>query len=349
MERIVLHVDMDAFFAAIEELDNPEIRGKPVVVGADPKGGRGRGVVSTANYEARKFGIQSATPISIAYQLCPDAVFLSVNMERYRKVSQRIMMIVSEFGKVFEQVSVDEAYLEMNREQRTKNREWEYENAKEVAREIKRRIWEKEKLTCSIGIGPNKLVAKIASGQQKPNGFTVVLPDEVQNFLDPKSADTLPGIGPKTYASLQKLGVKTVADLRRFSKDKLVSLFGKHGEWMWEAARGIDESPVEEYREVKSVGRQTTFEEDTDSSKQVIDTALALLSEVFEELREERLSGRTLTVIVRYRGFETHTSAKTEGKPLTEASARKLAMKLLLPFLGKRKIRLVGVRVSGFT
>lgn len=348
---------MDAFFAAIEERDNPRFRGQPIVVGADPKGGRGRGVVSTANYEARKYGIKSALPISVAYRLCPTAIFLPVDMKRYQRVSRHIMEVIRPYGEKMEQVSVDEAYLEVNPKFEIRNskqiqnsNDLNYKQAEEVARKIKQEIWETEKLTCSIGIGPNKLVAKIASGHKKPDGLTIVPPDMLQGFLDLKPADVLPGVGPKTKAVLEnKWGIKTVADLRKRTKEELIDTFGKNGIWLCQIARGIDDRPVEEEREIKSVGRQTTFEEDTNDSRVVVKTAFDLLEETFEELQERGLTGKTLTVIVRYAGFETHTSQESIKENLTEEKAKKLYLKLILPYLDRgRKIRLVGVRISGF-
>jgi DNA polymerase IV (DinB-like DNA polymerase) len=345
MQRIVFHLDMDAFFAAIEERDNPRFFGKPIVVGADPKGGYGRGVVSTANYEARKYGIKSAMPISWAYRACPTAIFLPPDMKRYKKVSDKIMGIIKKYSEVMEQVSLDEAYFELKYELGIMN----YEKAEEIAKEIKKQIQVKERLTCSVGIGPNKLIAKIASDHKKPDGLTVVRPKEVQTFLDPKPADVLPGIGPKTYAVLaQKWNVKTVKDLCQISQSSLIKTFGIAGKHIFEMARGIDKSEIEEYHEVKSIGRQMTFGKDIRKSGPVIRAAFAMLDEVFKELRKSNLQGNTLTIIIRYAWFETHTSQQKKDHSLNLVEAKKLCLKLLLPYLGKKAVRLVGVRVSGF-
>lgn len=339
---IVLHVDMDAFFATIEERDNPQFQGKPIVVGADPKAGFGRGVVSTANYEARKYGIKSAMPISWAYRANPKAIFLPVDMKRYKRVSESVMKILRKYAGKMEQVSVDEAYVQLP--------DVNYQSASKVAEKIKEEVWEQERLTCSIGIGPNKLIAKIASGDKKPNELTIVHPIEVQNFLDPKPAGILPGIGPKTFYHLQKKWrIKTVKDLRQISKEELIKEFGKNGSWLWEAARGIDEREVQEEHKIKSIGRQTTFLEDTNDPRQITQTIFDLLGETFNELKEEGLVSKTLTIIIRYRGFETHSSQETVAGILDLNQARRLALKLLLPYLNKkRRVRLVGVRISGF-
>lgn len=348
MIRVVFHIDMDAFFAAIEERDNPRFRGQPIVVGADPIAGRGRGVVSTANYEARKYGIRSALPISVAYRLCPTAVFLPVDGKRYQRVSKHVMDIIRKYGEKMEQVSVDEAYLEVK--SKTQNAKRNYRYAKQIAQEIKRKIWQKERLTCSIGIGPNKLIAKIASGHQKPDGLTVVRPEEAQGFLDPKPAGVLPGIGPKTYSLLQeKWGIVTVFDLRKIKEAELIGVFGKNGIWIRQAARGIDDRPIEEEREIKSIGRQTTFSVDTNDSRIILDAIFGLLQGIFDELNQKNLKGKTLTIIIRYAGFETHTSQESAKNDLTLETAKKLCLKLLMPYFEKRrKVRLVGVRVSGF-
>lgn len=349
-------MDMDAFFAAIEGRDNPQFRSLPIVVGADPKGGRGRGVVSTANYEARKYGIKSALPISVAWRLCPTAIFLPVDGKRYQRVSGHIMEIIRPFGEKMEQVSIDEAYLQVSgfghRVPGTSYRLSvdSYRIAEEIAKQIKKRIKKEERLTCSIGIGPNKLVAKIASGHRKPDGLTIVEPRKVQGFLDPKPVEALPGVGPKTKAVLEnKWETKTIADLRKRTKEELINTFGKNGAWLWQIARGIDDRPIKEEREIKSVGRQTTFEEDINDSRIIVKAIFKLLEEAFVELRGYNLAGKTLTVIVRYAGFETHSSQESLKENLSEEKAKKLCLKLLLPYLDRgQKIRLVGVRVSGF-
>lgn len=337
---MVLHIDMDAFFAAIEERDNPQFRGLPIVVGADPKNGRGRGVVSTANYEARKYGIFSATPISQAFRKNPQAVFLPVDMDRYAANSLRIMQILAQFSAVVEQVSVDEAYLEISGGS---------QQAVAVGRKIKKMIWEQEKLTCSIGIGPNKLIAKIASDHQKPDGLTLVEETQVTAFLAKKLVTVIPGIGPKTAAGLQNLGIKTIDDLKKLTEADLLKRFGKNGSYFYRAARGKDDRPVGNFELVKSVGRQITFEKDILKTAEVIKQTQAVLKQVFTDLQAQRLKGKTLTLTVRYSDFVTHTSQKSAAAFLTIGSAQKLLLPLLLPFLGKRKpIRLIGVRVSGF-
>jgi DNA polymerase IV (DinB-like DNA polymerase) len=333
---------MDYFFAQIEERENPQFKGKPVVVGADPKGGRGRGVVSTANYEARKYGIKSGMPISKAYQFCPNAIFLPVNIELYEKVSDKIMEIVKKYSPVCEIVSLDEAYLDISF---CKN----WKEAENLGTKLKREIFEKEKLTCTVGIGPNKTIAKLAAEKAKPNGLRVVKPDEVEKFLDPLDIDDLPGIGPKTAEKLRKIGINKIFELKKISKEKLKEMFGKVGERIWERARGIDEEPVSPEEIIKSIGRQITFERDTRNPRLIFGTFEKLIKEVYDELIENNFSFRTITVICRYKGFETHTKSKT----LKESSKdfeilKRESKKLLLKFFleNKKPIRLIGLRVK---
>ena len=339
--RIIAHVDMDAFFAAVEERENPALRGKPVVVGADPKRGQGRGVVSTANYEARRYGIHSALPISQAYRLCPQAVFLAVDGILYGEVSRRVMAIMRRESEIFEQVSVDEAYLDISAC-------GGYAEAEGVARRIKQAIKAEERLSATVGIGPNKLIAKIASGFQKPAGLTVVKPAQVQSFLDPLSIRAIPGIGPKTFEKLSAEGIQTVCDLRTLDKTHLCSLFGAWGEGIYEAARGLDSRPVQEDHEIRSIGRQTTFERDLNNQALLTSMILELAQDVYDEARQTQFSFSTVTVTVRYANFETHTKSHTaKGRIRTPEALNAEALRLLFPFLqNKRFIRLLGVRVS---
>lgn len=333
-----MHVDMDAFFAAVEERENPELKGKPVVVGSDPKEGKGRGVVSTCNYEARKHGVRSAMPVSTAYKKCPECVFLPVNYELYAEVSQRIMQILKEHADKLEQVSIDEAYLDVS-SQKT------YEKAKELAQKIKDEIRQKEQLTCSVGIGPNKLVAKIASDYDKPDGLTVVRPEKVLVFLTPLDVGVLRGVGPKTKIVLNKLGVKTVGDARTLSKKELVSLFGVFGESIYEQARGKATAEIVEECAPKSFGRQVTFAQDTSDKALILETMDGLVKDVWKQLRAEKFLFRTVTVKTRYEDFSTHTKSKTFIEPTDSFEAfRTLAVRLLKEFLkDERKIRLVGI------
>ena len=364
--RIILHIDMDAFFAAVEERDKPRLKGLPIVVGADPNSpageGTGRGVVSTANYKAREYGIHSAQPISIAWRLSeeavkhgkPRAVFLEPDFRAYSGVSKAIMDYLRTKGDVLEQASIDEAYLQLkisNDKIQITNDEWVY--AEKAAREIKDYIKENQKLTCSIGIGPNKLIAKIAAGRQKPDGLTVVKLEETQKFLDPLSVKEIPGIGPKSQEILFKHGVRTIHDLRKLSREKLQDLFGKWGIDMWEKAQGIDESPITAEYETKSIGEQETYEQDTLDSNFLVGRIKELSKSVFKSLQREGFLFRTVSITVRFEDFETKTRAHTLSKPVQDQKILETtALQLFLPFLDQREnpkrkyVRLLGVRVE---
>jgi len=343
--RIIFHVDMDHFFTAVEEREHPEYKGKPVIVGADPKGGKGRGVVSTCNYEARKFGVRSGMPISKAWKLCPQAVYLPVNYELYTKVSDKIMSLLRKYGDKFEQWGIDEAFLDVTSKVR------DYTEAEVLAREIKKEIHESEGLTCSIGVGPNKLVAKIASDYRKPDGLTVVREEEAESFLAPLPVRKLLWVGRKTEQKLKAMGITTIGDLARYDPTALAEVFGVMGTQMYLMAHGVDKSEVEERGEIKSISREKTFEEDTSNFEFVLTNLDKLSEEVHKDVLNQRLYFRTVTVKVRYENFETHTHSKT--LPLITnrlEELKKTSKELLQTYLkADRKIRLIGVRVSNFT
>lgn len=341
-ERTILHVDMDSFFSAVEVRERPELKGLPVVVGADPKEGRGRGVVSTCSYEAREYGIRSGMPISRAYKLCPHAVFLPVNMALYRKVSARIARILRRYADRFQQVSIDEAFLDVS--ERVKG----YGSVRELALSIKEEIKRREGLTCSIGVGPNKFVAKVASGLEKPDGLTIVEPDRVREFLAPLPVRKIPGVGRKTEMALRRMGIRTIGQLERCDAQVLVARFGKWGYRLSLLARGIDESEVEEARERKSVSREHTFEEDTDDPAVIDRTIRRMARELHRFLTSEGYLYRTVSVKVRFEDFETHTRSETLPSLTSDlAPIEEVPRGLLRGLLkGGRRVRLVGVRLS---
>ena len=344
-KRVIMHVDMDHFFTAVEEREHPEFRGKPVIVGADPKGGKGRGVVSTCNYEARKYGVRSGMPISRAWKLCPDAVYLPVNYDLYERVSAEIMRILRGYADKFECWGIDEAFLDVS------SRVKDYAEAEELAKRIKREVFEKTGLTCSVGVGPNKLVAKIASDFRKPDGLTVVRDEEVNGFLAPLPVRRLLWVGWKTEQKLKKLGIKTIGDLARSDPTVLVEVFGNAlGTQLYLMAHGVDKSEVEERGRAKSISRDVTFEEDTDDSELILKTLDALCEQVYKDAMEQHLYFRTVTVRVRYEDFETHTHGKTLGFITNRLDdLKKTARELIQDFLRHyKKIRLVGVRISNF-
>jgi DNA polymerase IV len=329
---------MDAFFAAVEEKRHPELVGKPLVIGGEGDPHK-RGVVSTASYEARKFGIRSAMPLRTAYKLCPEAIFLPVDYEEYSRVSQEIKKILGEFSPTIENVGIDEAFLDLSSVGRP---------PEELAKEIKKSIYEKTGLTSSIGIGPNKLLAKIASDLEKPDGLTLITEEGVKDRIWPLPVRKLWGVGPKTEARLKELGVRTVGELASWSLDQLIDEFGRsYGNYLYEASRGIDESHLVTDWEPKSISRETTFQEDV-AHWQVIARALAdLTKEVVLAMREDGFRGRTVTVKVRFSDFTTHTRAKTldEATDSTE-TIRKTAFECLGRLELKKKVRLIGVRMG---
>ena len=336
--RRILHIDMDAFFSAVEQKRRPELAGKPVVVGGEGDPTR-RGVVSTASYEARRFGIHSAMPLRTAYQLCPDATFLPVDYEEYSRVSEEIKGILREFSPIMEDVGIDEAFLDLSSIDRP---------ADEVAREIKKKIKEETGLTCSIGIAPNKLLAKMASDMQKPDGLTVIAGDEIPSRVWPLSVRKLRGVGPKTEASLRAKGIQTVGDLASLSLDQLTEAFGpSYGSYLYEASRGIDESPLVTHWEPKSISRETTFQRDVDHWQVIAKTLVELTKEVIFAMREEGYRGRTVTLKIRFNDFKTYTRAKTLAEPtVSEEEIRRAAFDCLSRLELKKKVRLIGVRVG---
>jgi DNA polymerase IV (DinB-like DNA polymerase) len=359
--RIIVHVDMDAFYAAIEERSNPTLRGLPLVVGADPKEGRGRGVVMTANYQARKFGIRSALPISRAWRLAqaarrrgePQTIFVRSNFQLYETVSSRIMQIFARFSDAHEEASIDEAYLDISSVKT-------FKDAQVKMATLKNEIHEQEGLGCSIGIAPNKLIAKIASSRVKPNGLTVIKQHEIEEFLDPLPIRVIPGIGPKSEAFLHQQNVRLVRELREIPQATLMQWFGSWGPRLFEKAQGVDDSPVSNEWTRKSVGEQETFEHDSRDLALVSEQLDRIAERVFAKLRKNEFSGfRTMTLTVRFSDFDTRNRSRTikngilldsEGEALQ--LIQKQAMELLLPFFDAREnphrkaIRLIGLRLE---
>lgn len=345
--RIIFHVDMDSFYASVELLDHPEHRGKPLVVGADPKEGKGRGVVLTASYEARPAGVRSGMPISRAWKLLPEGLYVRPRFERYEEVSRQVMGVFRGFADRFEPVSIDEAFLDVT--ERTGS---EWGRAEALARELKGAVREHVGLTCTVGIAPSKLVAKIASDRKKPDGLTVVKPGEEESFLAPLPVRNLPGVGPKTEARLKEMGVERLEQLARADPEVLRREFGVWGPRFTGEARGVDGSPVEESAEIKSIGREGTLEEDTGDFEQARVILRGLVDEVAAAAAAQGLAWRTVTVKIRFSNFDTHTKSATsrqprEGAEPLAAEALRLA-EAYREETQRRKVRHLGVRVSGF-
>lgn len=346
---------MDAFFAAVEERNSPQFKGLPIVVGADPKGGLGRGVVSTANYKAREYGIRSALPITRAWRFSeearkagkPAAVFLPGDFRQYSKISKSIFGIVQTNAPVVEQASVDEAYFDLSFC-------GSFPKAERLCRKIKKEILKKERLTCSIGLGPNKLIAKIASDKQKPDGLTVVRPEQAEAFLEPLAIRKIPGIGPKTEAVLKRKGVALVSDLKKRSELELYEWFGQWGLEFYERIRGWDNSSLVREYEAKSVGEQETLDEDTRSFALVFGRLEEMCRNILGYMKVDGFENfRTVVITVRFADFQTQSTAHTLPEPADSFAVLKTeATKLLMPYFDRRKnpggkaIRLVGVRLE---
>ncbi|MEA3198807.1 MAG: hypothetical protein QOE90_235 [Thermoplasmata archaeon] len=339
MTRLILHVDLDAFYASVEELDHPDWKGHPLVVGADPQEGRGRGIVTTANYEARKFGVRSAMPISTAWRLCPQARYVEPRFERYMEKSDEVFAILRRAGAV-EPASIDEGYLDVSSL-------GDFEAALRAARELQQEILRETGLSASFGVATNKLVAKIATDMQKPRGVTGVPPGTEEGFLAPLAARRIPGVGPKSEARLAMLGIHTCADLAAAPASLLSREFGVWGPRLAELARGVDDAPVETSWARKSLGGETTFQRDVEDPSVLRDTVAELAERGAASLAEEKLLARTVTLKIRLTGFETHTRARTLPRATDDAAAlRETALALLAENAPPRAVRLLGVRLS---
>jgi len=343
--RYIVHIDMDAFFAAIEQRDNAKLRGRPVVIGADPKKGKGRGVVSTCSYEARKFGIHSAMPISIAFKKCPQAVFLPVNIKKYEKISVRIYAILHDFTPQIEIVGIDEAFLDITGS-------WHlFGSPRKTCLLIKNKIRSETGLTASIGLAPTKMAAKIASDLKKPDGMVEVTEEKLLEFLWPLDIEKIGGLGKKSKIALNNIGIRTIEDLAKKNAGDTIRLLGKNGAHFWQLANGLDDRAVKTEEEIKSVSNEYTFEKDT-LNRENIESILMLLSEkVSSRMRREGLMGKTITLKIRLEGFHTFTRSRTIPESTNLAkNIYKEAKKLYNNFEAKgRRVRLLGVKVSGLS
>jgi len=336
--RSILHVDMDAFYASVEQLDHPEYKGRPVIVGADPKGGTGRGVVAACSYEARKFGVRSALPISRAWKLCPDGVYVRPRMKRYVEVSGQIMQVFRRYTDLVEPLSIDEAFLDITGSIAL------FGPPEQIARSIKNEIREQTGLTASVGLAPNKFLAKIASDIRKPNGFMVVGEKEVAAFLRDLPISRLWGVGPKTEQRLRERGFRTIGEFAAADHDALVAQLGSLGEHLYQLSRGHDDRPVVANCEPKSISSETTFEEDTADRELLLHTILGLSDHVAERLRKDGYRARKVTLKLRYSSFSTHTKQESlDTLVQTGEQIAVVARRLFAQFPLKQKIRLIGV------
>jgi DNA polymerase IV len=338
VERTIAHVDMDAFFVAVELLRRPELRGKPVIVatGTDP---HARGVVMTASYEAREFGVQSALPLSVAHRRCPQAVLIPRDIELYRHASCRVMEILGGFSDRVEVAGLDEAYLDLSGSPAPKAR----------ARELKQRMRAETKLTCSVGIAPNKLMAKIASDLHKPDGLCVLSPERWLDAVGGSPAALLPGVGPRTEERLAALDIRTVSELAIAAPERLERAFGPRlGRSLRETANGRDERAVTTERAPKSESRETTFARDESDRAVLRETLDRFAAQVGERLARDGYVGRTVTMKIRLRPFRTHTRSRTLPEPTNDVAViRDVARELLGNFELDAPVRLLGVGMAG--
>ena len=338
---MILHVDMDAFFASVEERDQPELAGKPLIVGGTPEG---RGVVAAANYVVRQFGVHSAMPTATALRLCPEAIVLPPRLDHYAKVSAEIREIFVRYTPLVEPLSLDEAFLDVT------GSESLFGPAVEMAHTIKREIRQELRLVASVGVAPNKFLAKIASDLDKPDGLVVVDPDRVQEFLDPLSVARIWGVGRVTGETFSRLGVQTIADLRQLPVETLRQHFGSSGEHFWNLAHGIDSRPVVPDREAKSISHETTFAQDINDGEVLRSWLLELTEQVGYRLRRHALRGKVVQIKVRFADFQTITRSKTLPEPTNSTQALwETAANLLNTRLSERHlpVRLLGMGVSG--
>ncbi|NLC53617.1 MAG: DNA polymerase IV [Firmicutes bacterium] len=338
--RRIIHLDMDAFFAAIEQLDNPAYRGKPVIVGGSP---HSRGVVSTCSYEARKFGVHSAMPLREAGHRCPHGIFVPGRMQRYQEVSAAIMKLLREYTPLVEPLSCDEAFLDVTGSEQL------FGPAEVIARQIVDRIASELGLSASVGVAPNKFLAKLASDLKKPKGFVVVREEEVLSFLAPLPIARIWGVGPKTTTQLRKMGLLTIGHLQELSLAYLQEKLGDLGIHLFRLARGIDDRPVEPGTTVKSIGHETTFQEDTADREFLEETLWRLAEKIARRLRRKGLVGKVITIKLRDQDFQTITRRSTlyqatDFEEVIFHTARQLAE---ANAWGRKPLRLIGVSVSG--
>ncbi|NJD62992.1 MAG: DNA polymerase IV [Deltaproteobacteria bacterium] len=336
--RDILHLDLDAFYASVEVLDDPSLEGKPVIVGGSER----RGVVCAASYEARKFGVHSAQPTATAKRLCPRGIFLPVRMERYRKLSDRVFEIFRRFTPLVEALSIDEAFLDVTASTRL------FGEAERIARKIKTCVREETELTVSAGVAGNKLVAKIASDLGKPDGLMVVPRGTERKFLAPLPVGRLWGVGKVTREALRRMGVATIGDLSGIPSEVLAKKFGRHGVLLHELSRGIDEREVVPEQEAKSIGHEDTYPEDLVNVNDVQKELLSLAGRVAERLRRQGVKGRTITLKVKYHDFTLITRAVTLDRGTDDGGEiyRGVLELLRKTEAGKRPVRLLGISLS---
>ncbi|GAA4332307.1 DNA polymerase IV [Mucilaginibacter gynuensis] len=340
--RKIIHIDMDAFYASVEQRDNPELRGKPLVVGGPPEG-RG-GVVATASYEARKFGIRSAMPSKKALQLCPHALFVRPRFAVYKEVSQKIREIFSRYTDLIEPLSLDEAYLDVTDDKLNVG------SAIEIAKQIKQAIKDELQLTASAGVSVNKFVAKIASDINKPDGLKFIGPSAIEAFMEQLPVEKFHGVGKVTADKMKKMGLHTGADLKKLTQDELTGRFGKVGKFYYQIVRGVDERAVQPHRETKSMGAEDTFAYDLTTVEEMNDELDKIAQAVYNRLLKYNLKGRTITLKIKYHDFRQITRNQSFPFPVgdLETIGNTAKQLLLASGIDDKRIRLLGISLSNF-
>jgi Nucleotidyltransferase/DNA polymerase involved in DNA repair len=348
MERVIIHVDMDYFYAAIEEREDPSLKGKAVVVCMYSNRGESGGAVSTSNYIAREAGIRSAMPCKLARSKNPDAVFLPVRKPFYEEVSAKVMEILksnADSEEAFEKISIDEAFLDI-----TESCKGDYELAEEIGLRIKEEVKSRERITCSVGIGPNKLIAKMASSFRKPDGITVIKPEDAEGFLKPMPVKKLWGIGKVTEDKLSEMGIRTIENLAAYDSMELISVFGKNkGTWLKQAASGVDENPVKERTTTDQIGRMASLKHDSRNENMIFSLLDELMDDVISKVKTRKVSFRSVTVTVIFSNFKTSTKSRTLSHVVDDRSIlSENAKELMKQFLEESEMtfRRIGVRVD---
>ncbi len=343
MNRYILHCDLDSFFASVEIRDNPEYKRKPVIIGADPKEGEGRGVVSTCCYKARKFGLHSGMPISQAYRKCPHGIYLRPNYKKYSNASKNVMDIIKSYSSQFQQVGMDEAYLDVSEICS------DFNEVNNIIENIQNEIYKKIGITISIGCAPTKSIAKIASDYKKPNGITVIRPDKLKDFLANLDITRIPGIGKKSRKYFYKKGIKVIGDIINTPLAKMVELFGKHGEHVWNIANGKEDTEVKEFRGFrKSISKERTFHQDTYDFKEVLSKLEEINSRIHKFILKKNIFYRTITLKIRFEGFLTYTRSKSLPFHIQDKNkVLEIILDLYKEFSNlNKKVRLVGIKLS---
>ncbi|MGB3160768.1 DNA polymerase IV [Carnobacterium sp.] len=340
--RKIIHIDMDAFFASVEERDHPELKGQPIVIAKHPNLTKGKGVVATANYVARTYGIHSAMSAQKAYELCPKAVFIPGNYERYREISNKIREVFLHYTDIIEPLSLDEAYLDV-----TENKK-EMKSATLIAHSIQKEVWDTVRLTCSAGVSYNKFIAKLASDFKKPSGVTVITPDEALDFLKNLPIEKFYGVGKKTVERMHEVGIYNGEDLYQRNEMDLIRSFGKMGYSLYRKVRGIDDSPVRISRERKSIGKENTYNQNLVTENEIVAELRFLSNKVNHSLMKEQKHGKTIVLKIRYSDFETVTKRHTLPHYIKEAEEIFFHAQNIWDEIGElqKGIRLLGITIT---